>query len=467
MTSSFPEVAVLIVGAGPTGLTLACDLARRGVDFRLIDKASAYFPGSRGKGLQPRSLEVFDDLGIVERILSLGRFHLAFRAYDGSTILGDRDLYEGSHPTPDVPYASPLIIPQWRVEETLRQLLDSHSRQVELGTELTWIDQDESGVTATLQTENGQERVRCQYLVAADGGRSFVRKFMEFGFEGETWENARMFVGDVRVDGLDRDHWHTWPNHADGWLGLCPLPSTDSFQLQAAIPAGAADEEPSLELYQRITDERTNRSDLKLYDPTWLSLYRVNIRMVNRYRAGRVFLAGDSAHVHTPAGGQGMNTGIQDSYNLGWKLALVLAGANPALLDTYEEERLPVAASVLGISTRLALEFRAKGNHLQRNTDTLQLGINYRHSSLSPQQESPALSVAPGDRAPDAPLVDAQGKRIRLFDLFRGPRFTLLSIGAAEVGGLQSLEERYEKNLRVFEIVSRAFTRRPCRWRLD
>jgi hypothetical protein len=148
-----------------------------------------------------------------------------------------------------------------------------------------------------------------------------------------------------------------------------------------------------------------------------------------------------------------MNTGIQDSYNLGWKLALVLAGANPALLDTYEEERLPVAASVLGISTRLALEFQAKGNHLQRNTDTLQLGINYRHASLSPRQESPALSVAPGDRAPDAPLVDAQGNRLLLFDLFRGPRFTLLSIGATAVRGLKSLGERYEKNLRVFEIV--------------
>lgn len=248
MEPSSPELSVLIIGAGPTGLTLACDLARRNVDFRLVDKAPSYFPGSRGKGLQPRSLEVFDDLGVIERILSLSRFHLPFRAYDGRTTLGDRDLHEGSHPTPAVPYASPLIVPQWRVEETLRQLLDKYGKKVELATELISIEQDENGVTATLQKEHRQESVRCKYLVAADGGRSFVRKFMKFGFEGETWQDARLFVGDVHVDGLDRDHWHSWPKHPDGWLALCPLPSTDSFQFQAEIPSDW-EEEPSLESF--------------------------------------------------------------------------------------------------------------------------------------------------------------------------------------------------------------------------
>jgi len=445
-------VSVLIIGAGPTGLTLACDLARRNVDFRIIDKAPAYFAGSRGKGLQPRSLEVFDDLGIVERILSHGRFHLPFRAYEGVTILGDRDLHEGRHPTPDAPYASTLIIAQWRVEETLRQLLTDAGSHVELGTELIGIEQDEDGVTATLQKENAQEQVRCKYLVAADGGRSFVRKFMKFGFEGETWEDARMFVGDVRVDGLDRDHWHTWPNHPNGWLALCPLPSTESFQFQAAI-SSQGEEEASLETFQRLVCERTGRSDLELYDPTWLSLYRVNIRMVDGYRIGRVFLSGDAAHVHTPAGGQGMNTGIQDSYNLGWKLGLALGGANAALLDTYEEERLPVAASVLGITTRLSREFAANKNQLSRDPATLQLGINYRDSSLSNRECPSPLSLEAGDRAPDAPLSDARGGRLRLFDLFRGPWFTLLDIGATGIEGLNGFGERYRENLRIYSIA--------------
>ena len=442
---------MLIIGAGPTGLTLACDLARRNVEFRLVDKASTYFAGSRGKGLQPRTLEVLDDLGVIDRILSCGRFHLPFRAYDGAKILGDRDLHEGRHPTPDVPYASSLIIPQWRVEETLRSLLRTNGQQVELATELVYIQQDENKVTAMLQTEDGQEQVRCKYLVAADGGRSFVRKLMKFGFEGETWEDARLFIGDVRVDGLDRDHWHSWPKHPNGWLALCPLPSTDVFQFQAEIPSDF-DEEPSLDSFQRIVHERTGRSDLKLDNPTWLSLYRVNIRMVDRYRMGRVFLAGDAAHVHSPTGGQGMNTGIQDSYNLGWKLGLVLGGANASLLDTYEEERLPVAASMLGITTRLSREFRETGNQLPRTPETLQLGINYRNSSLSKHQGVPPLSIAAGDRAPDAPLIDSRGNSKRLFDLFRGPRFTLLFVGATDVEELRHLGERNKENLGLYAI---------------
>jgi 2-polyprenyl-6-methoxyphenol hydroxylase-like FAD-dependent oxidoreductase len=130
------------------------------------------------------------------------------------------------------------------------------------------------------------------------------------------------------------------------------LPTTDLFQFQAQITAGEPDP-PTVERFQQIVDERTGRSDIRLYDATWLSLYRANVRMVGRYRVHRVFLAGDAAHVHSPAGGQGMNTGIQDAYNLSWKLDLILAGAGDRLLDTYEGERLPVAASILGIATKL------------------------------------------------------------------------------------------------------------------
>jgi 2-polyprenyl-6-methoxyphenol hydroxylase-like FAD-dependent oxidoreductase len=445
-----PQIPVLIVGAGPTGLTLACDLARRGVDFRIIDRAPQYFVGSRGKGLQPRTLEVLDDLGVVDRIVSLGRFHLPFRSYDGTTVLGDRDLHDGRHPTPDVPYASTLIIPQWRVEETLRELLDRSGKHVELATELTAIEQDNEKVIATLQKDGSQEQVLCKYLVAADGGRSFVRKHLNFEFEGETWTKARMFVGDVCVDGLDRDHWHTWPNHPDGWVGLCPFASTDSFQYQAGI-ASDEDLEPTLEAFQEIFETRAGCNDLKLYNPTWLSFYKVNIRMVNRYRIGRVFLAGDAAHIHSPAGGQGMNTGIQDAYNLGWKLGLVLYGGNAGLLDSYEEERLPVAAAMLGLTKRITQAFVAAGNQLQPDPATLQLGIHYRYSSLSRHDETSPLSLKAGDRAPDSPLQDARGNRLRLFDLFRGSHFTLLNIGALPAAGFDDLGGR---DLRTYAITN-------------
>jgi len=452
-TASTFDVPVLIVGSGPTGLMLACDLARRGVDFRIIDKAPSYFSGSRGKGLQPRSLEILDDLGVVNQILAHGRFHLPFRAYDGATVLGDHDMHEGRHPTPDVPYASTLIIPQWRVEEILRLRLAEWDKQVELATELVALEQDDDVVTATLTRDDIEERVRSKYLIAADGGRSFVRKLLDVGFEGETWKDERMLVGDVRVDGLDRDHWHSWPKHKDGWVALCPLPSTESFQIQAQIPP-QEEAEPSLETFQQIIDERTGRSDLKLYDPTWLSLYRANVRMVDRYRVGRVLLAGDAAHVHSPAGGQGMNTGIQDAYNLGWKLGAVLNGAEVSVLDTYEEERLPIAASLLGITTRLHRQTFSNDpkEKMRRGPETLQLELNYRDSSLSRQDNLISTPLQAGDRAPDAPLLDHRGDQVRLFDQFRGPWFTLLSFGSHDVTGLNEVGKRYEQNLRVYTI---------------
>src|SRR5229473_5049996 len=423
------DIAVLIVGAGPTGLTLACDLARRKVSFRIVDKTPEYFAGSRGKGLQPRSLEVLDDLGVVDQVLANGRFHLPFRGYDGATVLGDHDMHAGRVPTPDMPYASPLIIPQWRVEEILRNRLAEQGARVELATEVTGFEQNGDGVTATLVHSGAPEQAFARYMVGADGGHSHVRKELGVGFEGDTWKNERMLVGDVRVDGLDREHWHSWPKHAAGWVALCPLPSTDSFQFQAQVPADELDD-PTLERLQQIVNERTSRSDIRLHDATWLSLYRPNVRMVDRYRADSVLLAGDAAHVHSPAGGQGMNTGIQDAYNLGWKIGQVLAGARQSVLDTYEEERLPVAASILGITTKLHRQVLSGNTSEQRRgPETLQLGINYRGSSLAHEENNSSANVHAGDRAPDAPCSNSSGTSTRLFDAFRGPHFTLLAFG--------------------------------------
>lgn len=450
-----PDVstAVLIAGAGPTGLALGCDLARRGVAFRIIDKAPRYFAGSRGKGLQPRSLEVFDDFGVVDRILANGRFHLPFRGYDGAKVLGDRDVHEGRNPTPDVPYASPLIIPQFRVEEILRDCLESHGGRVELETELISFEQDGQAVTATVAGPNGSEEIAAQYLVGADGGHSFVRGRLDIPFEGETWDTERMFVGDVRLEGLDRDHWHSWRHPALGWLALCPLPSTDLFQLQAQIETGEP-EEPTLDRFRQIVEERTGGAlGIRLQDATWLSLYRANVRMVARYREGRVFLAGDAAHVHSPAGGQGMNTGIQDAYNLGWKLGHVLSGAPEALLDTYEEERLPVAAQMLGITSKLHRESLSGSTGVQkRGPETLQLGINYRGCSLAVECRDAPGDLRAGDRAPDAPCQDAAGRPMRLFDVFRGPHMTLLLFGSCEEAVLREIRQRYPA-IRVCPVV--------------
>jgi hypothetical protein len=246
---------------------------------------------------------------------------------------------------------------------------------------------------------------------------------------GETREEVRMLVADVAVDGLDRDEWRLW-QHPDGLFALCPLPSTDVFQYQALIAAGV---EPDLSLanLQAILERRTGRTDLRLHQPEWSSLWRANIRLVDRYREGRVFLAGDAAHIHSPAGGQGMNTGIQDAYNLGWKLAAVAQGASPALLDSYEAERRPVAASVLALSNaRLAQTIERNDVPIRRDASTIELDLNYRGSALARDDRDETAALRAGDRAPDATGLATVGAKHRLFDLTRGGHFTLLSFGA-------------------------------------
>lgn len=447
------DCSVLIVGAGPTGLTLACELARRGVPFRIVDKAETYFAGSRGKGLQPRSLELLDKLGVIDEILDSGRFHLPFRGYDGAKVIGDRDPHEGRVPTPDVPYASPLIIPQWRVEEILRKRLHELGGQVELATELTGFEQHENQVMATLAKSGRAERVSISYLVGADGGRSFVRPALGVGFEGETWPSERMLIGDVSVEGLDREHWHSWMNNHLGWLALCPLAGTNSFQFQAQIGPDEPDQ-PSFERFQQIVDERTGGLGLRLNGATWMSLYRANVRMVDRYRVGRVFLAGDAAHVHSPAGGQGMNTGIQDAFNLGWKLANVLGGAREALLDSYEEERLPVAAWMLGVTTKLHRNaLGAKTGDPHRGPETLQLGINYRGSSVAREARKVTGTLQAGDRAPDSPCRLASGAPVRLFDAMRGPHFTLLGFDAGDPDTVINAACCHGNEIRAYAIL--------------
>jgi hypothetical protein len=220
---------------------------------------------------------------------------------------------------------------------------------------------------------------------------------------------------------------------------LCPLPGTNAFQVQASheLDCDGSPLEPTLERFQRTFDRVAGLPGVRLRNLTWRSTYRVNVRMVDRLRSGRVFLAGDAAHVHPIAGGLGMNSGIQDAYNLGWKLALVLAGrATPSLLDTYDEERLPVASWLLNItSQRLdavldAIKKPGGGVDAVAAPEITQLLLGYRWSRLSRNAVGRSEGLRAGDRAPDAPCRDTvTGARVRLFDLFRGPHFTLLGLG--------------------------------------
>jgi 2-polyprenyl-6-methoxyphenol hydroxylase-like FAD-dependent oxidoreductase len=394
------EPTVLIVGAGPTGLTLAIDLARRGNSFRLIEAAETPFEGSRGKGIQPRTLEIFDDLGVIDAILAAGMPYPRFRIHFGPFSLRVGSLARAKQPIESVPYPNLWMVPQAHTEGILRERLRSLGGEIEFGKALATFTHHERGVVATLSTG---EIVRTDFLVGCDGGRSTVRKALDLRFDGEAIGENSMLVADLEIEGLDRHDWHLWPFVKGGVIGLCPLPNTSSFQFTSKARGAASDIE---ETVYRITGHRVRRV-------AWSSIYQPAVRMVDRYRVGRIFLAGDAAHAHPPAGGQGLNTGVQDAYNLGWKLASVARGGPDSLLDTYQAERLPVAAAVLGLSKRLHQTRSTK-----RGDATNQLALHYRNSVLS--SGTPFGSLRPGDRMPDTRLEDGS----RLFEHLRGPHAT-------------------------------------------
>jgi 2-polyprenyl-6-methoxyphenol hydroxylase-like FAD-dependent oxidoreductase len=425
--SEFSQTRVLIVGAGPTGLTLAIELARRKVPYRIVERSTRPFDGSRGKGLQPRTQEVLNDLGVLARFQRFGSDYPALLVHrpDGHDMEWRMD--ELHEPTPAVPWPNVLMIPQWRTGELLAERLGELGGRVEWGVEVTGLAQDEHGVHVT--TGNG-ETITARYVVGADGGRSTIRHAIGVGFEGETFETQRMLIADVRLSGLDRGHWHMWPGAEPNSfrLGLCPLPGTEDFQLTAPLLDDDAPT-PTLDSLRALVDGVV--PGVTITHVGWTSLFRANMRMVDRYRIGNVFLAGDAAHVHSPAGGQGLNTGIQDAYNLGWKLA----AGDDNLLDSYESERLPVAADVLGISTRLHHRHAAQAEDAMRRDDPVlrQLSLSYRGGPLAVDRRSSPGQVRAGDRAPDAPCHDSAGAPVRIFDVLRGPQATVLAFDAAEV----------------------------------
>ncbi|MFF1916575.1 FAD-dependent monooxygenase [Streptomyces sp. NPDC058239] len=410
--NSVKETGVLIVGAGPCGLALACDLARRGVRALVVEQAPALFPGSRGKGIQPRTREVLDDLGVGEAVREHGGPAPVGLLWQNGERQQEHDLFRRAAPTQAEPYGEPWMMPQWRTQEILLARLRELGGDVAFATALTGLGQDADGVTARLSTGP----VRASYLVAADGGRSTVRRALGIAMTGESVDPAPMLVADVRVakDALDRLNWHVMSGE-EGFLTLCPLPGTADFQLVAQFKEGEPDTSP--EGVRALVAARTHLAAQDITEVLWSSDFRPRAALADRFRDGRVFLAGDAAHVHSPAGGQGLNTSVQDAYNLGWKLGQVLRhGAPAALLDSYEEERRPIAADMLGLSTRIH-----RGEQ-ERGAATQQLGLGYREGPLSMGRAGVLHS---GDRAPDGPTAGGR----RLFDIYRGPHFTLLAAG--------------------------------------
>jgi 2-polyprenyl-6-methoxyphenol hydroxylase-like FAD-dependent oxidoreductase len=446
------DTDVIIIGAGPTGLSLACQLIRYGIDFVVVEKNDSVTRFSKAIGVQARTLEIYDQMGLAQPAIERGTIASRVRLLEGGEVRGEMQLSNFGKDLSQFPFM--LILEQSRNEELLYEFVKSHNRDVLWQTELESFSQNESAVTAQIRTASGESQtVSAKYLAGCDGASSIVRHELGLTFAGSTFERL-FYVADAQVDwDLPHDALHVCLAR-DVFVAFFPMPGKDRYRIVGTFPENK-EEEPGEVLYEEIEREIKEQAKLKLEisDVRWFSLYKVHSRRVNKFSEGRCFLAGDSAHIHSPAGAQGMNTGIQDAYNLAWKLALVINGhAAPALLDTYNEERLANAKRLLDTTDRF-FDFAAGPNWLMSLIRTTifpplagfmasletvskrvfplisQIGINYRDDSLSQHTNDEPAHVKAGDRLPYF-LVDGRS----IYDKLTAPKFHLLIFSNGERG---------------------------------
>lgn len=459
----FAHSSVLIVGAGPTGLTLALTLQRHGIAARVIDKLEHPADLSKALAVWPASLEVLAGLGMHDAFAQAGAPLRAVTFGDGAKKLAHVDMGEGI----DSAYPQPILLPQSKTEAILRAQYLGAGGTIERGVELLSLDEDADAVSATLRHPDGREETTgVAWLVGADGARSTVRRVLGIEFEGYT-EPALFLLGDVRIDGADLDQrsihigWHDggtialFPFEDGVWRIIVERKGSERKPGEGGGQEHQEDAPATLEELQQAID-RHGPPGARLSQPGWLSSFRTNERLAARYRSARVFLAGDAAHIHTPAGGQGMNTGIQDAFNLGWKLAYVLQGRGDArtLIDSYEAERRPVAHQVIDHASRL-MHAGMSGNPVVRFVRDLAVSVLDRVPALQTRlrtemseteityREGPLVALGghsrhvargfPGTRARDLHWTDAtNGAPRTLWPLLCEGRHTLVTFGEAE-----------------------------------
>ena len=448
---------VLIAGAGPTGLAAAMSLSRAGIPVRLIDKAPEPSPWSRAIGIQARTLELFEQHRLVEPFLELGHRARVANLYSNGQRLArlDFDPLQTRYP-----YL--LFLDQSVTERLMTEHLASFGVRVERGVELTRFRQGSAGLEVALRHRNGaEESIRPSYLIGADGAHSTVRHGLDIEFIGKTFEQT-FLLADLQVDTeWPDDEFHIFAS-SEGIATLFPMGGGRARLIadkRATATSGATANDaakspeeitaPTLDDCRAIIERRIHHR-VTATSLQWSSCFHLNNRMADRLRSGRIFLAGDAAHVHSPAGAQGMNTGIQEAFNLGWKIARMLAGVAPdRLLDTYHDERHPIEREVLRQSSFMTQMAAAEHGPMKLIRDHVmpalsaigplrdaarrtvsELSIQYRRSPLTLDR---SLDGGPraGDRAPDAwvhvldgPLGRAPGVGC-LFDLHDPACFSL------------------------------------------
>ncbi|GCE28743.1 oxygenase [Dictyobacter alpinus] len=438
---------VLIVGAGPVGLTLAHELLRRGIQPRLIDKNSLPAQNTKALGVMARTLELLTPSGVAGELVTQGVKVPAFSIYSEGRQLASFDF--SRHVESAYPYV--LMVPQPAVESVLAQHVEDLGGKIERGVELVSLQQYTDGVEVLLRGADGvEERVWTRWLIGCDGAHSSVRHLVGATFVGKTFEQS-FATGNVRM------HWDIPGNQAfarlnhGNFIAYFPMPDGQHRFIIAYKPEDAPTGDITLAEIQHAIDS-CGPQGARASDPTWLARYQVNQRKVDRYVWQRVALVGDAAHIHSPIGAQGMNTGIQDAFNLGWKLALIVQGKSPStLLDSYASERSAVGRQLLvatGRLTNLALlqqplitatrdAIAPRLTQMKKIQATFtataaELSVSYRHSPLASEYREEKVKplqtlLKSGDRAPDGPVTIGTAKKPgSLYALLNGTRHVLL-----------------------------------------
>ncbi len=430
------DVEVLVIGAGPTGLVMASELTRHGVSCRIIDKAPHASEQSKALIVQCRSLEVLHNMGVAAAAVAAGHQAPAINLFvEGHR--ATRIAFEGLNS----PYPSALFLSQRETERILTQHLESLGVTIERAVSLSDFEQDEDEVSATLvQADERIEKIRTGWIIGCDGAYSQVRHTLDLPFEGASYEED-FILADLEVD---------WPyKHEEAYLfltggdilGVAPLPGDNHYRLTATRSKAMSEsaEVPDIWKFQALVEKHIPVKTA-VRNPTWLTRFKLHRRIVPQLQVGRAFVVGDAAHIHSPAGGQGLNTGIQDAYNLAWKLALVIQGTVPAdFLTSYSRERHPVAENVLNRTDRffrfalsdhywlrqarrwlMPLLAGRKGVQRRIRDGISELDIAYRHSPIVEERLLGEGGPRAGDRAPDATITYPENITIKqLFDLFQ------------------------------------------------
>ena len=459
-SGDYMQTDVLIVGAGPTGLVLAIELLKRHIPVRIVEKLPTPQQQSRALGIQARTLEIFEKVGVIEKILQRGK------SVNGMTIhKGRAPLFTFTISPANTAYPFVFILPQSETESILTEKLESLGGHVERNSLLTMIND----TTATIVKPNGEEElITAKYIIGCDGAHSTVRHVLGLPFKGSALAE-RFLLADVEADvPFPLDKGNLFLGNTELLL-LILLPVKDKLRLIALLhPDSPVDEkELDIDFLQKLLSLTSQTQTITIKNIAWVSRFSVHRRMVPTMDRNPIFLAGDAAHIHSPAGGQGMNTSIQDAFNLAWKLALVIQKkAGTQILSTYTLERLPIAKKVLrgtSLLTKIISKtlsygaiFLFLGKYLLKipkvkralSQNVSELSYHYAKSPLSSQSkiDKKWLAPKPGYRAPDVVFENK-----RLYDFMRTERFILLVFAPKESF---PIEQKHLKEIDVLEVSS-------------